>query len=86
MIKVVCSVRDSAADLFGQPFFVPTTAMALRGFADAVKRADGDSDLTKHPDDFTLFELGTFDDETGKFVNLPEPRQLVRGKDVQNVG
>jgi len=85
MIKVVCAVMDSASGLFGQPFFVPATAAAVRGFSDAVGKAEDQSDLTKHPEDFTLFELGSFDDETGKFVNVPEPRQLLRGKDVSRV-
>lgn len=85
MIKVVCAVRDSASALFGQPFFVPSTAVAVRGFADAVRKAEDGSDLTKHPEDFILFELGSFDDETGKFVNVPDPVQLLRGKDAANV-
>jgi len=85
VIKVVCAVRDSASGLFGQPFFVPSTAVAVRGFSDAIAKSEDNSDLVKHPEDFALFELGSFDDETGKFVNVSDPRQLVRGKDVYNV-
>lgn len=81
MIKVVCGVRDSAAQVYGQPWFVPSTGVAVRGFSDAVRGSDK-NDLTSHPEDFTLFQLGTFDDETGKFVNLPEAVQLIRGVDI----
>lgn len=81
MEKVVCSVRDSAAEIFGQPFFVPSRGVALRSFADEVNRAAVDNALNQHPEDFILYELGVFDESTGLF-NCHEPQQLSRGKDV----
>lgn len=81
MILLVCSVRDSALDAFMRPIFVPTAGMAVRSFQDEVKNPD--SPMAKHPEDYALFELGTFDEESGKLVNLPSPRQLVRGSDVK---
>lgn len=81
MIRVICSVRDSAAELFGQPFFCPSRGVALRSFADEVNRAAPDNALCVHPDDFVLYELGSFDESTGLF-SCHDPQQLSRGKDV----
>ena len=75
----VCSVRDSALDAFSRPFFVPTNAMAIRGFRDQANQPE--TEIFKHPMDYELFELGEFDEETGKFENLPAPRSLGRGVD-----
>lgn len=81
MILIMCAVRDSAVDAFMRPFFVPTTGMAVRSFSDEVR--NGESPMHKHPEDFALFELGTFDEESGRCDNLPSPRQLVRAADIK---
>lgn len=80
MKLIVVSVRDSALDAFMRPFFVPTTAMAVRSFQDEVKRPE--SEMGKHRDDYALFEIASFDEESGRFDNLPSPRQLIRGSDI----
>lgn len=83
MKRAVCSVADSASALFGQPVFVPAPGAALRSFSDEVNRRADDNVLNKHPDDYTLWFIAEFDDETGAF-SLPEggPRVLARGKDL----
>lgn len=77
----ICSVRDSAAQIFGRPVFVAALGQAVRGFADQVNDPQKDSDLARHPSDFELYELGTFDDVSGEFA-LVKPRAVSRGKDV----
>lgn len=81
MVRIICSVRDSAAELFGQPIYVPSRGVALRSFADEVNRAAVDNALNQHPEDFILYELGSFDESSGLFV-CHEPEQLARGQDV----
>ena len=80
MKLVMCAVRDSAVDAFMRPFFVPSTGMAVRSFTDEVNRQDGE--MNKHREDYALFELGSFDEESGKCFNLDTPRQLIRGSDI----
>lgn len=65
MKLVIVSVRDTKANAFGIPVCVPTVGAAVRSFSDQINGQD--SVLTKHPQDFDLFELGTFDDNTGLF-------------------
>lgn len=80
MKYVVCSVFDKAAAAYGRPFFVGAIGQAIRGFQDEVNRNAEDNPVNKHPDDFDLYYVGTFDDSTGGFVNVePAPEQLATG-------
>lgn len=79
----VFSIRDRAADVFGQPFFCANGAVAIRMFTDEVNRPDQNSNLYRHPEDFDLYYLGDFDDAAGEMI--PEhPVQIAVGKDVSN--
>jgi hypothetical protein len=80
MILYVIAMRDRVANLYGQPVYVANLGSAIRGFGDQIN--DPTSPMNKHPDDYDLYELGTFDDEAGTFVNLPQPRQLALGRDL----
>jgi len=83
MKLVLCSVKDSAADAYGRPMFVPSTGVAIRSFSDEINRQDAENQLYNHPDDFDLFEFGEFDDNNGKFTIYDEPKLLSLGKQVK---
>lgn len=59
------SVYDSKAQAYGLPFHAPNDAVALRIFGEAVN--DPSTQLNKYPEDFVLFHLGRFDDQTAQF-------------------
>lgn len=62
MLKIF-TVYDSKAEAYLQPFFAPTIAVAIRSFT---KAADNPShDFHHFPGDFTLFELGEWDEQAG---------------------
>ena len=82
MIQVIVSVKDTAAQAFGRPVFVPTTNVALRSFRDEVNRPDSKEDMANHPDDFELYEIGSFDDSTG-IIEVCSPRLVARAKDLK---
>jgi len=82
MLQFIVSVKDRAADVFNRPFFVPHRNVAIRDFTDEVNRLSADNQLNKHPDDFDLYLLGQFDDNSGTFTMEEAPLVLVRGKDV----
>ena len=69
MKMVICSIRDSAADAYGRPFFLPSVGVAIRSFTDEVNRPSEDNQIYQHPEDFDLFELGEFDDTTGRLIS-----------------
>jgi hypothetical protein len=83
MMQFIVSVKDSAAQAFGRPVFVPAVAVAVRSFRDEVNRKDSQEDLSKYPDDFELYEIGTFDDSTGIVQVLDMPRMVARAKDLK---
>ena len=82
MIHIACAVKDSAVQAFNRPFFVPTTAVATRSFTDEVNRNASDNQMFAHPDDFELWEVGRFDDESGVMAPV-EQRCICRAKDVR---
>lgn len=67
----VFTVFDSKIGAYMQPFFMPTFGAAIRAWIDTVNQPD--TQFAKHPADFTLFEIGEFDEETGKFSNAVTP-------------
>lgn len=80
MIYKIVALRDRAADVFSVPQFVPSIGAAVRSFGDAINSKSEEA-LCKHPEDFDLFELGSFDDNEGTF-NVHVPRQVAVGKDM----
>lgn len=82
MVLQMVAVFDSAAEFFGRPFFTPAVGYATRGFMDEVNRKDRNNELYQHPEDFTFYHLGSFDDSVGVFQIFEHPIVLVRGKDV----
>lgn len=77
MIQKIFAVRDSKTEAFLQPFFMPARGAAIRGFTDAVN--DPSHGMGKHPEDYTLFEIGSFDDESGALVSHPSPQSIGSG-------
>ena len=84
MKQVIISVKDTAAQAFGRPIFVPAIPVALRSFRDEVNRVDSSDDLARHPADFELYEIGSFDDASG-IIEVMEPRLVARAKDLKDV-
>lgn len=62
MISKVYSLFDSKALYFEAPFFMLNRNMAMRLFADWAQ--DPKTMIFRHPEDYTLYELGEFDDQT----------------------
>ncbi len=64
----VFSVFDSKAEAFIQPFYSQTTGTAVRSFEQALQ--DPAHEFRKFAGDYTLFELGQFDQSTGHYTEL----------------
>ncbi|WNK13283.1 MAG: nonstructural protein [Microvirus sp.] len=79
MILHICAVLDHATQMYGRPIFVVAKGQAIRSFQDEVLGKD--NEFAKHPTDYVLFYMGTFDDNTGMFAPIM-PEMLIRGSDV----
>lgn len=83
MIHFKFSIYDAKASAYLPPFILPRQEMATRVFADCCN--SDDHQFAKHPADYTLFCLGTWDDETAIFT--PEangPQTLGNGVEFVN--
>lgn len=82
----ICAVRDIQIEEFMRPFTTPAVGGATRSFSDEVNRVDRENPMNQHPADYHLYEVGTFDTETGAIAPLPSPgtRLLLRGEDALN--
>ncbi len=69
-------IYDSAANAYMQPWFLTQEGMALRAFSDCVN--DKEHNFGRHPEDYTLFNIGEFDDATAK-VEWISPLSLGNG-------
>lgn len=79
----IYAVYDSKSESYTPPFFQHTEPMALRTFADCCN--DPGHTFGKHPGDYTLFDLGVYDDATGtitqdKIVSITNGLQLQEPK------
>lgn len=81
MTMQICAIHDSKSGLYTQPLFFQAVAQAIRSFGDAVN--DEKSDYHRHPEDYSLWHLGTYDDNTGALLPLNVPTVLVKANDVK---
>lgn len=65
MKMLIYVIYDSKVEAYNQPWYCPTKAAAIRNFSDLVN--DSKSAIAAHPEDYTLFEVGSVDMNTCKF-------------------
>lgn len=77
-MKLVCSVYDRKADLWGLPFYSHSKATAVRDFAAAVRSGQGN--VAQFPEDYELHLVGGFDEATGS-ISVYDREILASAKD-----
>ena len=70
------TIYDVASGIYMRPFFSQADGQAIRGFKDIA--TDADHEIGKHPEDYTLYRIGSFNDNTGKMEG-EEPEKLITG-------
>lgn len=68
------AVRDAKSAVFLMPQVYINEATAIRAFQDGC--SEPKSAWAKHPEDFTLFLLGTYDESTGLLTPAVQPVSL----------
>lgn len=84
MIKKVFSVYDTQAKVYVNPFYQSTIGEAVRAFGDAVKDPQNGT-LNKHPEDFILYEIGEWNDNSGVIEALIPPSRCAAGSDYKEI-
>lgn len=70
----VYSIRDSKMAAFFQPFYTMNEQTAIRSINQCI--CDGDHPFSQDPQDYDLFYIGSFEDQTGKFELLDAPKHV----------
>lgn len=79
MIYGVYSIFDATAQVFTAPTIDISDASAVRAFQQAV--ANAGSVMNFKPEDFSLYQIGTFDVETGRLAEIVPPIRMAVGSD-----
>lgn len=66
MIFYAFTLYDTKVGAYHQPFFFAHEAHAFRAVADLA--ADSSTHPGRHPLDFVLFRIGSYDDQTGQLA------------------
>lgn len=83
MTLEILAIRDRALNAYMRPFVAQSVGQAIRMFQDEINRVD--SEMNKHPDDYDLYHLGQFHENTGALHTLPSgPEQVAIGKQLVN--
>lgn len=80
-VQKVFSVKDHKVGIFMRPFFELHVGSALRSWEDACRQSD--APFNKYPNDFSLFQIGEFDDLTGE-LRMMDPVQLSSAREFIN--
>lgn len=70
----IFTVYDSKTEAYLTPIFLKATGQAVREVSELANNAE--HIFSKHSSDFTLFEIGTYDEQTGLIENLKAPINL----------
>lgn len=81
MLHEVYSVRDSKTEVFGSPFLQKSQGEAERSFQALTN--DPQTFVGKYPEDFDLYYLGRYDDNSGQFKLLDTPKHLMKAIQVK---
>jgi len=82
MKQKIYSIRDAKAEFFTQPFYKKTHGEAERDFT--MLAQDAQSSISKFPEDFDLYYIGDFDNETGKTTPIDTPQHIIKAVQVLN--
>lgn len=69
------ALHDSKAGTFNSPFPMLTDALAIRSFQQGC--LDPQTVMAQHPLDYSLFRIGTYDDETAIIQSECPPEHLI---------
>ena len=73
------SVFDTKSGVYDRPFVFRTDEEAKRGFGDICN--DENHPIGKHPEDFYICRVGTWDDNKGLLIPEEAPETIMTGLD-----
>ncbi len=83
MITNIYVIHDKCAKMYNKPFFQLNDSVAMRTAQDIVNTPN--TDIYNTPSDFTMFKIGTYDDENAHINIDPDMPILVRFHELQQL-
>lgn len=78
----IYAVHDTKAEAYLQPFFLRTKGEAIRSFSEECKKTG--SPFNAHSSDFSLYELGEYDELSASIVCHKSPLHLANAAEFIN--
>ena len=86
MIKKIFAIYDEKSEAYLTPIFMDTIGQVIRQITDILD--DETHQFSKHTSDFTLYTLGTYDDNSGVIepdLKLISPLLEFKAKKLDNI-
>jgi len=80
MLLKIYSIRDTKGEIYNTPFYQRTHGEAERNFKTVA--SDSKSTISQFPEDYDLYYLGEYDDQTGKIKSLDKPQHITKAINV----
>ncbi len=74
MKTLMFAIYDAKTEAYLQPFFLPTVGSATRAFETACN--DSNTQFFNNPEDYTLFQIGEFDQTSATVTDLVPNKPL----------
>lgn len=79
----IFAIHDAKAEAYLQPFFMANKGTAIRAITEILQKPD--HSFTKYPEDYTLFELGEYDDSNGQMSPLKTPNPIIKCNELKTL-
>lgn len=76
MKTIIYAIFDDKAKVYNKPFHQLNEEVMIRTCVDLLR--DKASTISSHPEDYVVFELGTYDDTTAEYELIPGKRIIFR--------
>lgn len=80
----VYAIFDHKAKFYACPFYQQNDAVALRTATDLL--ANPETEVARHPADYAMFKLGTYDDSNAKMELYPSPEHFLSFHELPQTG
>lgn len=80
MEKKLYSIYDQSSEVYNTPMYFNREAEAIRTFTTLVM--DNNSLVSKFPDDYTLYEIGHWNDQTAVYTPHPAPVIIIKASHI----
>lgn len=81
MITKLFSLFDRKTKIFHPPIYCHNTGHALRVYQSALKNGQSNM-ISEYPEDFTIYQVGSFDDNNGQITGVEQPEFICQLEDL----